>query len=184
MSRHTLLSTRVLLVCAAIGVGTGIIGGIAGLLTPAVLLVAPIVYGLLLGSHVIPGIIAQEVLRLPLVALVTHVIAAIVASAFAVGYAPRFLGTAILFGGIQELVVALTRYRAWGAWRFFVSAVIIGALVAVTVGFAAHVWSMAVWAQIAYFALAVAGPVVWTAIALSIGAALRRAGVAPQRRRA
>lgn len=181
MARANPLTTRVLLVCAAIGVGTGIIGGIAGLITPAVLVVAPIVYGLVLGSHVIPGIIAQEVLRLPLVAIVTHVIAALVASAFAVAFAPRFLGTALLFGGIQELVVALTRYRAWGAWRFFVSAAIIGVLVAVTVGFAADVWSMAIWAQVTYFALAVAGPIVWTGVALSIGAALRRAGVAPRR---
>ena len=34
------------------------------------------------------------------------------------------------FGGIQELVAALTRYRVWDAWRFFISAVIIGILVA------------------------------------------------------
>jgi energy-coupling factor transport system substrate-specific component len=55
-----------------------------------------------LGSHVLPGIIAQEVLRRPLVALLTHVLAALVASAFNPIWFPRFLGTALLFGLIQE----------------------------------------------------------------------------------
>lgn len=178
MSRPPVLSTRLLLVCAAIGVATGIIGGIAGLLTPVVLLAAPFAYGLLLGSHVLPGIIAQEVLRRPLVALITHVIAALVASAFNPAWALRFLGTALLFGAIQEGVAALTRYRAWGAWRFFVSAAVIGALVAVAVFFAAHLGTLAPWAQILYLVISVLGPIAWTAAGLAVGSALRRAGVA------
>ena len=178
MAARTVLSTRVLLICAAIGVATGIVGGIAGLITPVVLTFIPIVYGLVLGAHVIPGIIAQEVLRLPLVALLTHVIAALVASAFVFAFAPRFLGTALLFGGIQEGVAALTRYKAWGAWRFFISATIIGVLVAVVVAFAADLAKLPPWAQVTYLVISVLGPIVWTAIALGIGAALRRAGVA------
>lgn len=178
MARTPVLSTRLLLVCAAIGVATGIIGGIAGLLTPVVLLTAPFAYGLLLGSHVLPGIIAQEVLRRPLVALITHVIAALVASAFNPAWALRFLGTALLFGAIQEGVAALTRYRAWGAWRFFVSAVVIGVLVAVVVFFAAHLGALPLWAQVLYLVISVLGPIAWTAVGLAIGAALRRAGVA------
>jgi len=174
------LSTRVLLVCAAIGVATGIVGGIAGWLTPVVLLSLPIAYGMLLGSHVLPGIIAQEALRLPLVALITHVIAALVASAFNPAWAPRFIGTALLFGAIQEGVAALTRYRVWGAWRFFISAAIIGVLVAIVVFFAADLSKLALWAQIVYLVLAVLGPVVWTAIGLAVGAGLRRAGVGPR----
>lgn len=181
VATRTVLSTRVLLVCAAIGVATGVLGGIAGATTPVVLVAAPIVYGLVLGVHVLPGIIAQEVLRLPFVALITHVIAALVASAFAVGFAPRFLGTALLFGGIQEGVAALTRYRAWGAWRFFISGAIIGAVVAVTVFFAAHLAALPPWAQISYLVIAVLGPLAWTAIALWVGIGLRRAGVSRTR---
>ena len=178
MARNTTLSTRVLLVCAAIGVATGIVGGIAGLLTPVVLATAPFAYGLLLGAHVLPGIIAQEVLRLPLVAILTHVIAALVSSAFNPAWAGRFIGTALLFGAIQEGVAALTRYRAWGPWRFFISALIIGILVAVVVFFAAHMSVLPLCAQIAYLALSVLGPVAWTAVGLGIGSSLRRAGVA------
>lgn len=178
MARTPVLSTRVLLVCAAIGVATGIIGGIAGLLTPVVLVAAPWAYGLLLGSHVLPGIIAQEVLRRPLVALVTHFIAALVASAFNPAWSLRFIGTALLFGAIQEGVAALTRYRAWGPWRFFISAAVIGVIVAVVVFFAAHLGSLALWAQVAYLALSVLGPIGWTAVGLGVGTALSRAGVA------
>lgn len=181
VARNPILSTRVLLVCAAIGVATGILGGIAGLLTP-VLLATPlaVAYGFLLGVHVLPGIIAQEVLRLPLVALLSHVMAALISSAFNPAWAVRFIGTALLFGAIQEGVAALTRYRAWGPWRFFISAVIIGAIVAVAVFFVAHLSSLPPVAQVAYLALSVCGPVAWTAVGLGIGSSLRRAGVARQ----
>ncbi|KAB1862534.1 ECF transporter S component [Microbacterium algeriense] len=179
MARTPVLSTRVLLVCAALGVATGILGGIAGWVTP-VLLASPLLflYGLVLGSHVLPGIIAQEVLRLPLVALITHVFAALIASAFNPAWALRFIGTALLFGLIQEGVAALTRYRSWGPWRFFVSAAIIGVIVAVVVFFAAHLSVMPVWAQILYLAISVLGPIAWTAVGLAVGSALRKAGVA------
>jgi energy-coupling factor transport system substrate-specific component len=175
---QTRLTTSVLLTCAAIGVATGVLGGVAGWLTPVVLATVPILYGVILGAHVLPGIIAQELIRLPWVALISHVVAALVASAMAPQWAPRFIGTAILFGGIQELVAALTRYRVWSAWRFFISAIVIGGVVAVAVAFAAHLSTLAPWAQITYLAVAVLGPVAWTAVGLAVGAALRRAGVA------
>lgn len=179
MARTSVLSTRVLLICAAIGVATGVLGGIAGWVTP-LLLASPLLflYGLVLGSHVLPGIIAQEVLRLPFVALITHVFAALIASAFNPAWSLRFIGTALLFGLIQEGVAALTRYRSWGAWRFFVSAVMIGVVVAVAVFFAANLAVMPLWAQLLYLTISVLGPVAWTAIGLAIGSALRTAGVA------
>ena len=178
MRPSPVLSTRVLLICAAIGVATGILGGIAGLATPVVLAVAPWAYGLVLGSHVLPGIIAQEVLRRPFVALVTHLIAALISSAFNPAWALRFIGTALLFGAIQEGIAALTRYRSWGPWRFFISAGVIGVIVAVVVFFAVDLATFAPWVQIAYLAISVLGPLVWTAVGLAIGAALSRAGVA------
>ncbi len=90
----------------------------------------------------------------------------------------QFIGTAILFGGIQEAVAAVMRYRSWAPWRFFISAFIIGLIVAAAVFFAANLGSMALWAQIVYLTVAVLGPVAWTAVGLAVGAGLRRAGVA------
>ncbi len=178
MASSPLLTTRVLLVCAAIGVATGILGGFAGLLTPGVIVLTPYLYGLVLGSHVLPGIIAQEVLRRPLVALVTHLIAALISSAFNPAWSLRFIGTALLFGAIQEGVAALTRYRAWGAWRFFVSAAVIGVLVAVVVFFAVDLGTFPLWVQISYLVISVLGPIAWTAVGLGVGTSLSRAGVA------
>jgi energy-coupling factor transport system permease protein len=171
------LSTSVLLTCAAIGVATGIVGGIAGWLTPVVLIAFAPLYGLLLGSHVLPGIIAQEALRSPFVAIIAHLFAALIASAFNPVWAGRFVGTALLFGAIQEGVAALTRYRVWGAWRFFLSGAIIGVLVAVVVFFAADLAQYPLWLQILYLGLSILGPIAWTAVGLTIGAGLRRAGV-------
>lgn len=167
-----------LLVCAAIGVATGLLGGAAGWLTIPLLGWLPMIYGLLLGVHVLPGIIAQEALQLPGVALLSHVLAALVSSAVAPVYMLQFLGTAVLFGGIQELVAALTRYRSWAPWRFFVSAVVIGVIIALAVFFAAHLGTLPPLAQITYLLLSLLAPVAWTAVGLWIGLALRRAGVA------
>lgn len=178
MPTRSLLSTRVLLVCAAIGVATGIIGGVGGWLAVPVVAGLPIVYGFLLGVHVLPGIVAQETLRLPWVALIAHLIAALASSAVAPPYAARFIGTALLFGLLQEGVAALVRYRSWAPWRFFVSGLVIGVVVALAVFFAAHLSALPLWAQVTYLALAVLGPVAWTAIGLWIGVGLRRAGVA------
>ena len=180
MASRPALSTRTLLVCAAIGVATGILGGVAGLVTVGVITFVPFVYGLVLGVHVLPGIIAQEVLRKPMVALITHVIAALISSAFSPMWAMRSIGTALLFGAIQEGVAALTRYRAWGRWRFFVSAGIIGVLVAIVVGVIVDLAQFALWVQLSYLIVSVLGPVVWTAIGIAIGNALRRAGIAPR----
>ena len=178
MAPSPVLTTRVLLVCAAIGVATGILGGIAGLITPVVIVGAPYLYGLVLGSHVLPGIIAQEVLRRPFVALVTHVFAALISSAFNPAWTLRFIGTALLFGAIQEGIAALTRYRSWGPWRFFISAAIIGVIVVVVVFFAVDLATFPLWAEISYLVIAVLGPIAWTAAGLAIGSSLSRAGVA------
>jgi energy-coupling factor transport system substrate-specific component len=173
-----MLSTRVLLTCAAIGVATGILGGIAGWVTPVVIAGLPIVYGLVLGAHALPGIIAQEAMRMPWTALLAHLIAALVSSAMAPQWTFRFLGTALLFGGIQELVAAAVRYRSWAPWRFFISGVLIGGAVAVAVFFAANLATLAPAMQAVYLVLAVLGPVAWTGFGLWVGRGLRRAGVA------
>ncbi|HWI30298.1 MAG TPA: ECF transporter S component [Microbacterium sp.] len=181
MAQHPSLSTRVLLTCAAIGVATGLLSAGAGYLSVAVAAGLPLFYGLILGAHVLPGVVAQALLRQAWVALVTHLIAALVASALAPQWTPRFLGTAILIGGIQEGVAALSRYRRWEPWRFIVSALVIGAVLAATIGLAADVGQFPVGAQIVYLALFLVSPAAWTVVGLAIAAALRRAGVARTR---
>ncbi|KRB37118.1 ECF transporter S component [Microbacterium sp. Root180] len=182
MANPSRLSTSVLLTCAAIGVAAGVLQAGAGAISAPISAAAPILYGLVLGVHVLPGVIAQELLRAPWVALITHLVAALVASAIVPVWIGRYVGTALLIGGLQELIAATSRYRRWEPWRFFLSAVIIGAVIAAAIWFAADVSRFPLWGQVVYVALFILGPVLWTAVGLAIGRALRRAGV-PRRGR-
>ena len=183
MATASRLSTSVLLTCAAIGVAAGVLQAGAGAISGPVSAAVPIIYGLVLGVHVLPGVIAQDLLRRPWVALITHFVAALVASAFLPVFVGRYLGTALLIGGLQEGIAALGRYRRWDPWRFFLSAAIVGVVIAVPIWFATDATRFPLWAQIVYIALFVVGPMLWTAVGLAIGGALRRAGVARQSRR-
>lgn len=178
VASRTPISTRVLLVCAAIGVATGLVSAAAGYVSGPLTAVAPMLYGLVLGSHVLPGVVAQEVLRRPWVALLAHVLAALVASAFSPQWIGRYLGAALLIGGLQEGVAALSRYRHWEWWRFMISAVVIGAVLAAAIGIFANVHAFAPAVQALYLALFVVGPVAWSAIGVWVGRGLQRAGVA------
>ncbi len=177
VAQRSRLTTSILLTCAAIGVATGVVQAIAGAVSLPVSASLPILYGLVLGVHVMPGVIAQELLRRPWVALITHFTAALVASAVAPVWIGRYLGTALLIGGLQEGIAAIGRYKKWDAWRFFVSAVVVGAVIAGAIWFAADLAKFALWGQIVYVALFLLGPVLWTAVGLAIGRGLRRAGV-------
>lgn len=172
------LSTRLLLVCAAIGVATGALQAGAGAISGLISATVPILYGLILGVHVLPGVIAQELLRKPWVALITHGVAALVASAAVPPWIGRYLGTALLIGGLQEGIAALSRYRSWTAWRFYLSGLIVGVVLAVPIWFVADLERFEPWARVVYLAMFVLGPVLWSAVGIAVGAALRRAGVA------
>ena len=115
MANRSRLSTSVLLTCAAIGVAAGVLQAGAGALSGPVSAALPILYGLVLGVHVLPGVIAQDLLRAPWVALITHLIAALVASAVVPLWIGRYIGTALLIGGLQEGVAALGALPALGA---------------------------------------------------------------------
>lgn len=177
MQKNRVMSTRVLLICAAVGVATGLVSAGAGYLSIPVSAAVPVLYGLVLGSHVLPGIVAQSLLRVPGVAIISHLLAALVSSAFAPAWVMRYIGTALLIGLIQEGITALGRYRYWGVGRFMISAVIVGVILAVPIGFAADVDKFAPWAFIVYLAMFIAGPVLWTFVGVRIGSALRKAGV-------
>jgi energy-coupling factor transport system substrate-specific component len=172
------LSTRILLICAAIGVATGLLSAGWAVLHAITAVSAVAVYGLVLGFHVLPGVIAQEMLRQPWVALLTHAIAALVGAGLAPAMVAGYLMAAIVFGGVQEGVAALTRYRHWEPWRFFLSAAVTGIVLAVPLWFAFDVAEFQTWAQVLFVAMFILGPVGWTAVGLGVGTALRRAGVA------
>ena len=112
-------STRVLLSCAAIGVGGGLIAGASGYLAAAFAAFGPLLYGLTVGVHYLPSVVALALLKRPGTAVLAGVIAGLVGTAFAPWWIWRYIGTGLLVGALIELPFLLTRYRRWDAWMFY-----------------------------------------------------------------
>lgn len=183
MARKNLLSTRVLLTCAAIGVAAGLVS--AGIAYASFLISAtvPLLYGAMLGVYFLPGIIAQSLLRMPLVALITNILAGLVGLAFAPHLAAAFIGTAVLVGVLQELVFAIFRYRRWSTWLFYIPPIFGG------LAFGLMVWTtfdaarFTPVSQVIYLSLFFISPLLFTFIGRAVAAALTRAGVSGSTRR-
>ena len=178
MATKQRISTRVLLVCAAIGVATGLVSAVAGYLSVPALALSPLVYGIVLTAHLLPGIVAQEMLRQPWVALITHLLAALVAVAVSPQWIMSYVLAVVLMGGLQEGWAAVGRYRRWSTGWFILS----GLLVGIVLGFSASLaiglsrnLSFAMTA--AAIGITVVAAVGWTLVGVSVGRGLRRAGL-------
>lgn len=174
------VSTRVLLSCAAIGVGGGLVAAASGYFAGLIAAIAPMLYGITIGAHFLPSVVALALLRRPGVALLTGVIAGLVGAAFAPMWLGRYVGTGLLVGALIELPFLISRYRRWSPWLFYVSAAVAGVILAggVFIALGAEHYSAPVW--LAYIALFVASPLFFTWIGRVIARALERTGVARQ----
>lgn len=177
MAPNQRISTRVLLICAAIAVVTGLVSAVAGWLSAPTLAVAPVLYGLVLTAHMIPGIVAQDVLRQRWVALITHLLAALVASAVNPLFVMSYLSAVVIMGGIQEAWAAIGRYQKWGAGWLTIGGGILGVVLGLTAGLIIGLKHLPAWGAVLSVVLTIVGGVVWTLISISIGNALRRAGL-------
>ncbi len=120
-------STRVLLSCAAIGVGGGLVAGASGYLAAAFAAFGPLLYGITAGTHFLPSVVALALLKRPGTAVLAGVIAGLVGAAFAPWWIGRFVGTGLLVGVLLELPFLITRYRRWDPWLFYVFGGVLGA---------------------------------------------------------
>ncbi|WP_394552511.1 ECF transporter S component [Agromyces sp. MMS24-JH15] len=171
-------STRILLSCAAIGVGGGIIAGASGYLAAAFALFGPLLYGLTIGSHFLPSVVGLSLLKRPGTGLLTGLIAGLVGAAFAPWWFWRYVGTGLLVGVLLELPFLVTRYRRWDPWLFYLSGVISGAVIGIAVFIAMGAEHYAWWAWIISLACWVASPPLFIWIGRVIARALERSGVA------
>lgn len=172
------ISTRTLLICAAIAVVTGLLSAVAGWLSGVTVAFVPVAYGLVLTAHILPGIVAQDVLRQRWVALITHLLAALVASAANPAFVMSYLSAVIIMGGIQEGWAAIGRYRRWNTGWMITGGAILGAVLGFTAGLIIGMKYLPLWGAVLSVALTIAGGVAWTLVGLAIGRALRRAGLA------
>lgn len=171
-------TTRVILSCAAIGVGGALVAAGSGYFAALMATVLPVFYGLTIGTHFLPSVIALALLKRPGVGILTGLIAGLVASAFAPMWFLRFVGTGLLVGALMELPFLFTRYRDWSPWLFYLagglSGLVIGIAIAVT--FDAERFPPLV--QVLYIGLFVLSPLLFTWLGRLVAKSLERTGVA------
>jgi energy-coupling factor transport system substrate-specific component len=171
------VSTRLLLTCAAIGVAGGLVFALNAWIGGTVAALAPLLYGFTIGVYFLPGVVAQYLIRRGGVAVLTAGIAGLVTAPLQpIGFWATLIAIAI--GAFQELPFLVTRYRRWRTWLFVVGGVIAGVVCALgmyrTVAKDALDGASAAILMTGYFV----APIVFTVIAVLLGAALTRTGVA------
>jgi energy-coupling factor transport system substrate-specific component len=171
-------STRLLLTCAAIGVGGGLVFVASGYIQGIIAATLPILYGLLIGVYFLPGVIAQSLLRRGGVALLTGVFAGLVAAAFSPQWFFRYLGAGLAIGALQELPFLVTRYRYWKAWVFYLAAATAGLVFGIGVFAVIGLSNFTGWANLVYFVLFVVSPVLATWLGRILADRLDKTGVA------
>lgn len=178
MTTRSPLSTRILLICAAVAVGTGILSAIAGYLTIPVFASAPILYGLVLSMHLLPGIIAQEILRTPWVAIITHLLAALVGLAMSPQWFLSYVAAIAVMGGVQEGWAAIGRYRKWSTGWMVLGGAVLGLILGLTAGLGIGIKNFGLPLAIASIGIYVLGAAAWTYVSVLIGRSMRKAGLA------
>ncbi|MGW8481494.1 ECF transporter S component [Microbacterium sp. NPDC055903] len=170
------LATRTLLTLAAIGVAIGLVVIPTAWLAQVLWVAAPPFYGIAVVPYVLAGAIAQALVPRGGSALITGVIAGLVALPFTGGFGP--LSLFIFVAVLQELPYAVTLWRRWGTTMAFVAAGVLSA------GYAAYWWFIldaevfppAI--RLLAIGLLVGTIFIATTLGLVIARALRRAGVA------
>ena len=171
------LSTRTLLSCAAIGAAGGlIVAPISIVSSSGPALALPLLYGALAMVKLLPGLLAQTLLRLPGVALLTCMIVGLVNIAFS-AHGPLVFVSLAGIGLLQEIPPAIMLYRRWNAWLLVVGNLAVGLVLAwlgwrVLSSEATHA-AMAV----GYWIVSAVVAVVIAIVACVIGARVRRSGV-------
>lgn len=173
-----MFSTRLLMTCAAIGVGSGLVFTAAGLVNGIIAATIPVIYGLSIGVYFLPGAIAQSLLRRGGVAIVTGMIAGLVASAVNPAFVVSYLGAAAAIGLLQEVPFAISAYRYWKTWVFYTAAAVMGLIFGGAVFIAVGLEHVVGWANIIYFGSFVLSPLIFTWLGRVIAAGIDRTGVA------
>jgi energy-coupling factor transport system substrate-specific component len=168
--------TRTLLTIAAISAVGAVLVAVAGDLSLLGLAVFPLLTAALTGLWMLVPVLALALLRRGGVGLLASVISGLVALPFT-GFQIFIPFAAVVTGLVVEAVFAVTLYRRWPAWRFYLAALIESAiLLAVewqTFGIAHMILPM----QLAMIVVLAAANVACTALALVTATRLRRAGV-------
>lgn len=172
MSRVT---TAYLLTCAAIGVAGGVLlWGATGLST-LLFATVPFISVAIAGLWLLPAVIALRLLHRPFAGLLVGLISGLVVF--------PYLLTNLWWAFFAELPFLIVAYRSWSTWQHYAGAAAVGIVYPVLAAESFNLWSMPVWAQIAFFVLTLASSLAGTWLGIVIADRLRAAGVARLARR-
>ncbi len=170
------VTTRLLLTCAAIAVGGGLIGIPNAYLFNTLSVAAPWALGLAAGLYILPGILAQAALRRGGVGLLTQLLAGLAAAPFVPTGILSVIAFALL-GVLIEIPFLVALYRYWKPWLFFVSGLWVTVVYSVFWGLAYDTPSLGPLVLIGQPAFLLLSMVVATAVALLIARLLAQRGV-------
>ncbi|MFS0706377.1 ECF transporter S component [Cellulomonas sp. 179-A 9B4 NHS] len=168
-------STRLLLSCAAIGVGGGLVGIPSFYLFTTLATAAPFLMGLAAGFYLLPGMIALAAFRRPGVGFLTTMLAAVAAAPFVPGSFTTIYGW-LYVAVLLEVPFALLGYRWWRAPVFYVAPLAGAAFYTWTWWTYYDIGSHQVWAQVALPTLLLGGMLLFTWLARVVAARLTRTG--------
>lgn len=175
-TRTSRASTRFLLTCAVLGVAGGLLTVGMNYASIGLAAIAPAFIAVTIGAWILPSMIGMALLQRPGAGFLIAVLAGLVnAPLTPFGFAQ--LPTVIMAGVLSELPFAISLYRVWKKWVFYVGyGVLITAfstlwLVAVDAAMASPVVLVTLYALTAVVSL------VFVFIALLIAGRLRKAGV-------
>lgn len=170
------LSTRYLLACAAIGAAGGLIVAPVSLVAsggPA--LAFPLIYAALLPVKLVPGLLAQMLLRRPGAALLTSLIVGLVNIPFS-AHGPAAALALVAIGLMQEIPPAVWLYRRWSTWLLAAGSASIALALAWLGWRVISVESTVDWMRLTYWPAAALGALAITWLCAAITAGVRRSG--------
>lgn len=121
------MTTRLLLTVAAIAVAGGLVGIPNAYLFNLLSVAAPWALGAATVAYVLPGLVAQMVLRRPGVGILALLLAGLVASPF-VPTGIVSVTAYLVLGVLLELPFLVTLYRRWGPAMFWVAGAFVAAV--------------------------------------------------------
>lgn len=140
------------------------------------LAVAPYAYGVVTGAYLVPGVIAQSLLRRPGIALVTATLCGIATAPF-IPNGFSYIGAFALIGALQEVPFLIARYRRWDAWIHLVTAAAAGIATGVVVFVLLGTERAQPVVQIVEPLSFLLGFLVFTALGLAVARGVERTGV-------
>jgi energy-coupling factor transport system substrate-specific component len=176
------VTTAYLLTCAAIGVAGGAVLVFANWVSTALFAAVPFFAVAIAGLWLLPAVIALRLLERPLAGLLVGLISGLVIVPFS-GYGFSSVATNLWWAFFAELPFLIVLYRFWKTWQHYAGALVVSVVYPVLAWASFDLGSMALVAQIGFFAVLLASTMVATALGIVVADRLRAAGVARLARR-